>query len=175
MKINFSSFFISSACPEKIAEFEEKTALGKKQNQRKPGSKKSGNRLAMAEIDLKLQTLLLDIESGSNTACSTSLSSKAAISEDMTTSTAASHTKLDPRNAGSRAALFTDTSQYEVIDLCSPSPVARTRTVSRCQRVNDQHSEVIDLSESENEMSTEHARKARALRLFIASIRDGMS
>lgn len=124
---------LESACPEKIAEFEEKTALGKKQNQRKPGSKKSGNRLAMAEIDLKLQTLLLDIESGSNTAWSTSLSSKAAISEDRTASTTASHTKLDPRNAGCRAALSTDTSQYAVIDLRSPSPVARTCTVSRCQ------------------------------------------
>ncbi|XP_011048698.1 PREDICTED: flap endonuclease GEN-like 2 isoform X3 [Populus euphratica] len=166
---------LESACPEKIAEFEEKTALGKKQNKRKPGSKKSGNRLAMAEIDLRLQTLLLDIESGSNTACSTSLSSKAATSEDMTTSTAANHTKLDPHNAVCRAALSTETGQYEIIDLWSPSPVARTHTVSRCQRVNDQHSEVIDLSESENEMSPEHARKARALRLFIASMRDEMS
>ncbi|KAJ6339189.1 hypothetical protein OIU77_007193 [Salix suchowensis] len=123
---------LESACPEKIAEFEEKTALGRKQNQRKPASKKPENRLAMAKIDLKLQNLLLDIESGSNTACSTSFSSKAAISEDRTTSTAVCLTKQDPHNAGCRAALSADTSQYEVIDLSSPSPVAQTHTVSRC-------------------------------------------
>ncbi|KAJ6761336.1 FLAP ENDONUCLEASE FAMILY MEMBER [Salix purpurea] len=124
---------LESACPEKIAEFEEKTALGRKQNQRKPASKKSENRLAMAKIDLKLQNLLLDIESGSNTACSTSLSSKAAISEDRTTSTAVfCLTKQDPHNAGSGAVLSADTSQYELIDLSSPSPVAQTHSVSRC-------------------------------------------
>uniref|UniRef100_A0A6N2NDC5 DNA mismatch repair protein MSH3 n=1 Tax=Salix viminalis TaxID=40686 RepID=A0A6N2NDC5_SALVM len=149
------SDLLESACPERIAEFEEKTALGRKQNQRKPASKKSENRLAMDKIDLKLQNLLLDIESGSNTACSTSFSSKAAISEDRTTSTAVCLTKQDPHNAGCRAALSADTSQYE--------------------RVNDQHSDVIGLSESENEMSPEHARKARELRLFIASIRDDIS
>ncbi|KAF9676304.1 hypothetical protein SADUNF_Sadunf09G0124900 [Salix dunnii] len=126
------SDLLESACPEKIAEFEEKTALGRKQNQRKPASKKSENRLAMAKIDLKLQNLLLDIESGSNAACSTSFSSKEAISEDRTTSTAVCLTKQDPHDAGCRAALSADTSQYEFIDLSSPSPVAQTHTVSRC-------------------------------------------
>ncbi|CAK7337260.1 unnamed protein product [Dovyalis caffra] len=171
-----------SACPEKITEFEEKRALGKKQNQRKPRSKKSEDRPAMAEIDLKLQTLLLDIESGSNTACGTSLSSKSAISEDRITATTVNFAKQDPPNPESesnpavcRVAVPSDASVHEVIDLLSPSPVIQTRTVSRCQRVNDQHTDVIDLSESENERSPEHLRKARELRLFLASIRDGMS
>ncbi|KAE9464882.1 hypothetical protein C3L33_03202, partial [Rhododendron williamsianum] len=52
------SFF---ACPEKILEFEERRAQGKKQNHRKPKPKKSENRAPLKEIDLKLQNLLLDM------------------------------------------------------------------------------------------------------------------
>lgn len=187
MTINFSFFFfISSACPEKIAEFEERRALTKKQNHHKPRLKKSENRSALAEIDLKLQTLLLEIEAGSNAAFNTSFPSQIVMSEDRTTANATYITNQKPLNAESESnancsaaapCFHADPScgKHEVIDLLSPSPLTRPHTVSKFQQVNDQHIDVIDLSDSENEMSPEHARKARELRLFLASIRDDIS
>ncbi|XP_021842362.2 single-strand DNA endonuclease 1 isoform X1 [Spinacia oleracea] len=60
--------------------------------------------------------------------------------------------------------------ETDVIDLLSPSPLLRTRYVSKCQTIVEQVS-VIDLSDSEMEISPDHARKARELRLFLSSIR----
>ncbi|XP_039029008.1 single-strand DNA endonuclease 1-like [Hibiscus syriacus] len=59
-----SADLVESACPEKIKEFDDRRAL-KKKNQRKSRSKKSGKECSVAEIDRKLQNLLLDIELGS--------------------------------------------------------------------------------------------------------------
>ncbi|MFS8016434.1 putative spleen exonuclease [Helianthus anomalus] len=53
--------------------------------------------------------------------------------------------------------------ETQVVDLVSPFSVA-------CPSKN-----VIDLSESETEVSPEHAKKARELRLFVAKIRDDIS
>ncbi|XP_057995584.1 single-strand DNA endonuclease 1 isoform X2 [Hevea brasiliensis] len=181
---------IESACPEKIAEFEEKRALAKKQNHRKPRIKKSENKSSstVAEIDLRLQTLLLDIESGSNNSFNVSFPSTAVISEDSKTATAVAvhFKKQDPliaesqgdTNCNAAVSCHIDSSlpkKHEIIDLLSPSPLASTSKVSRCQHVSDQRNDVIDLSESETEMSPEHARKAREFRLFLASIRDDIS
>ncbi|XP_021730106.1 flap endonuclease GEN-like 2 [Chenopodium quinoa] len=57
---------VRSACPEKIAEFEERKAQTKKQNRRKVRPKKSDDTASMAKVDAKLQSLLLDIESKDN-------------------------------------------------------------------------------------------------------------
>ncbi|XP_010693538.2 single-strand DNA endonuclease 1 isoform X1 [Beta vulgaris subsp. vulgaris] len=53
---------LESACPEKIAEFEERKVQIKKQNRRKPKSKKLDDTASVANVDTRLQNLLLDIE-----------------------------------------------------------------------------------------------------------------
>lgn len=53
---------VERACPEKIAEFEEKRAQKKKQNCHKPRSKKSEDKASTANADLKLQELVCGIE-----------------------------------------------------------------------------------------------------------------
>ncbi|KAI3964354.1 hypothetical protein MKX01_024971 [Papaver californicum] len=55
---------IQRACPERITEFQERETLRKNQK-RKPRMKKSDKKAAMAEFDLKLQELMLDIEADS--------------------------------------------------------------------------------------------------------------
>lgn len=52
---------IESACREKILEFEERKAQRKKQNIQKRKPKKKETNSSVAELDLKLQNLLLDI------------------------------------------------------------------------------------------------------------------
>ncbi|KAH9607483.1 hypothetical protein KSS87_019380, partial [Heliosperma pusillum] len=57
---------VKSACPEKIEEFEKRRAEQKKQKNHKPRSKKSDEKASLPNVDLKLQNLLLEIESDSN-------------------------------------------------------------------------------------------------------------
>lgn len=56
-----SLLIIYSACREKILEFEERKAQRKKQNIQKRKPKKKETNSSVAELDLKLQNLLLDI------------------------------------------------------------------------------------------------------------------
>nr|CAD1821037.1 unnamed protein product [Ananas comosus var. bracteatus] len=134
---------IESACPEKITEFTEKKDEAKKQT-RKPRTRKP-NKNAVAEVDLQLKGLLLSIESQSNALTDITNRSK-------------------PTNV--------DTVKPIVIDLSSPSPPLHACKVAKCQKTTGQNV-VIEVyeSESESEVSSEHARKARELRLFIDSIR----
>ncbi|KAK8656031.1 hypothetical protein V6N13_108590 [Hibiscus sabdariffa] len=171
---------VESACPEKIKEFDDRGALEKK-NHRKSRLKKSGKECSVAEIDQKLQDLLLDIELGSK---SSSMASREIISDKMTTATEINFINLHPPvfsdsegNADSRAVILcwetgVTVPKHEVIDLLSPSPLVHSRNVSRRAQMNNQHISIIDLSDSETEKSPEHARKARELRLFLASIGD---
>uniref|UniRef100_A0A5B7A2B2 Single-strand DNA endonuclease 1 n=1 Tax=Davidia involucrata TaxID=16924 RepID=A0A5B7A2B2_DAVIN len=211
---------IESACPEKILEFEERRAQGKKPNHRKPRQKISENSASMNDIDQKLQELLLDIELKSSSIQKTSLST-GAMSENTSSVTAVDlmnqESLLDTeskssveRNAATGCCStgssvidaevidlmnqesFLDTEskssvernaaigccstgssvvEAEVIDLLSPSPPMHAHNVSKCQQANVKCIDVIDLSESETDISPEHARKARELRLFLASIR----
>lgn len=50
-------------------------------------------------------------------------------------------------------------------------PSLQNYQVAKCQTVIDQHVDVINVSESENDLSPEHEKKARELRLFLNSIR----
>ncbi|RZC72980.1 hypothetical protein C5167_048460 [Papaver somniferum] len=59
-----SADLIEIACPERITEFQERETLRKNQK-RKPRTKKSDKKAAMTELDLKLQALMLDIEADS--------------------------------------------------------------------------------------------------------------
>ena len=172
---------MSSACPEKITEFEEKRALGKKQNHRKPRAKKLESRSTVAEVDLRLQNLMLDIESESNAALKNSLPSKAVISNNRTNAIAVHLTNQEPPPIveSQKDALSCSGGpslpENNIIDLLSPSPPPRASMVSRCKQASDQCIDVIDLSDSETEMSREHVKKARELRFFLASIRDDIS
>uniref|UniRef100_A0A2P2K2K9 Flap endonuclease GEN-like 2 n=1 Tax=Rhizophora mucronata TaxID=61149 RepID=A0A2P2K2K9_RHIMU len=169
---------IESACPEKIAEFEERRALGKKQNHQKRRPKTLEKISAMPDINSKLETLLFDIELGSDTAnCSASFHTSTKISETRTSSTALNFTNQDLLNANAITSRYrggASIAKNEVIDLLSPSPPRRDDTVSRFQG-NDPSIDLVELSESETEMSPEHARKARELRVFLASIRGEIS
>ncbi|KAK3220755.1 hypothetical protein Dsin_014725 [Dipteronia sinensis] len=242
---------IESACPEKIVEFDEKRP------QARP--KKSKPKSSVAEIDPKLQALLLDIESESSTLHNATFSSRAVMLNNRTRATDDDFTRRyslrnlesesdadvyatrrptdarseivnllspspvsscttrrptdarsviinlsspspvpsrnvsrfqqviamqpDPlldseseRNADGNATLpchltGITVAHSETIDLLSPSPMCN-RNVSRNVEMNYQHSNVLNLSDSETERSPEHEKKARDLRLFLASIRD---
>ncbi|XP_062152570.1 single-strand DNA endonuclease 1 isoform X2 [Alnus glutinosa] len=170
------SELVQSACPEKIVEFERK-AEEKKQNHRKARQKKSEKGSSVAEIDLKLQRLLLDIELGSSSVHDPSFSS-VLISGNCTAATEVDLTNqdmlLDPKcsaNCNGDMSCY-QVGKSEVIDLLSPPPTRQHHTVSKFPQSNCQDIDVIDLSESETDVSPEHERKARELRLFLASIRD---
>ncbi|XP_050222035.1 single-strand DNA endonuclease 1 [Mercurialis annua] len=191
---------VESACPERIAEFEQKRALGKKQNHRKPRTKKAESRSTVAEINLMLQNLMLDIESESNTALNDSVPSRSVISGDSISSKSVvsgdfvpsksmisgertsgiavrlgSKSNLNNNAASSSCYVGASLPKNEVIDLLSPSPAPPCRMVSRCQPTNDQFIDVINLSDSETEMSPEHVKKGTELSSFLASIRYDIS
>ncbi|XP_075648041.1 single-strand DNA endonuclease 1 isoform X1 [Castanea sativa] len=172
---------VESACPEKIVEFEEERAERKKQNQRKTRPKKSEKGSSVTEIDLKLQRLLLDIELESSSVRNASFSSNVEISESHTAAPEVDLTnqdlRLDPKSSDDVSCneVGPSTAKSEVIDLLSPSPPRQSRIVSKFPKSNGQCIDVIDLSESETDVSPEHERKARELRLFLASIRDEIS
>ncbi|KAF5743545.1 flap endonuclease GEN-like 2 isoform X4 [Tripterygium wilfordii] len=176
---------VESACPEKIVDFEEKRALGKKQNRCKPRRNKSELR-SVADIEFKLESLLLDIELGSNTACSLPFPCRALVPGSKTSVVEVDYMKKDlPLDANSEINTYynpsipcfrtvSNTDRSEVIDLSSPSPLMHFRTTSRPEQKRSQTVNVIDLSDSEADMSPEHERKARELRLFLASLKDGI-
>ncbi|GLU21081.1 hypothetical protein SLE2022_372440 [Rubroshorea leprosula] len=174
---------VESACPEKIVEFEQRRALGKKQKQRKSRPKKSESKTSMAAIDKKLQDLLLDIELGSNPI---PIPSRADVADNITPAAVFNfknqgplvgldmeeeEDSVDRRVTMSCQPSCPSVQQDEVIDLLSPSPV-HSRYASRFPEVNDQKINVIDLSDSEMDISPEHERKARELRSFLAKIHD---
>ncbi|MED6180928.1 hypothetical protein PIB30_014483 [Stylosanthes scabra] len=172
---------IKSACPEKILEFEEKKAQKKKQNIQKRRPKKKESTSSVAELDEKLQNLLLDINLGDKAnrngvsfGCSTSM---AATNLSTSEFSHRSDENIEPiRNISTNEAVSSSIStssvhKVEVIDLLSPSPAPKQ---SHEQRLSKQNVEVINLIDLENDMSPEHKEKAKDLRLFLASIRNEM-
>lgn len=121
----------------------------RKQKHHKPSRRKQKSSAAIAELDLKLQNLLLDINLGSNAEVQDSIPSP---SRPIMPAKAL----VDPGLVSSSSNAF----DFDFIDLVSPSPAIRGRV------------DVICLSDSETETSPEHERKARDLRLFLSSIRD---
>ncbi|XAR66208.1 Spleen exonuclease [Bertholletia excelsa] len=169
---------IKSACPEKIQEFEERRAQGKK-----PRQKKSETRADIEKIDLKLQDLLLGTELESRTSLRPPLSMEKASETRNDTShidlvnqklvhfvEEKSKTKL--KTASNCHPTSSSAETVEVIDLLSPSPHVPGCRVPKCQQGEVECIDIIDLSDSETEASPEHARKARELRLFLSSIRE---
>ncbi|XP_022140863.1 flap endonuclease GEN-like 2 [Momordica charantia] len=162
---------LQSACPEMIVEFEEQKAQGMKQNRRKTKTKKS--EAAVAEIDKRLQTLLLQIESESRAVHSLSLSHTPIVSESSTSATGVD--EMNQEDFLDVEPTIIDrtrsTERIEVIDLLSPSPAIQTSKVSKFQQENSEKIDVIDLSDAESDRSPEHERKARELRAFLVSLR----
>ncbi|XP_028205653.1 flap endonuclease GEN-like 2 isoform X3 [Glycine soja] len=173
---------IESACREKILEFEERKAQRKKQNIQKRKPKKKETNSSVAELDLKLQNLLLDInlrdEANFNASDSSGRISR--ITTDMAEADLNTTDLLplshDIEHTGliqnSSSEVVSSIDKNEIIDLLSPSPPKKSNLSSKCQQSSDQHIEVINLSDSENDMSVEHKQKAKELRLFLASIRN---
>ncbi|KAL0299505.1 UNVERIFIED_CONTAM: Flap endonuclease GEN-like 2 [Sesamum radiatum] len=184
--VSFS--FSVSACPEKIVEFHERKAEKQKAARRSRPMKADKRAAEMKEIEEKLQKLLLEIEQESITA-SNAVSLGALMPQKIPTNV---HVDLDDRrlclnaevvpmsregndssNRGSSGSGFYSTAsaslETEIIDLVSPPPRVHTHEVLKCQEVRN--IDVIELSDTDD-ASPEHARKARELRLFMASIRD---
>lgn len=142
---------------------------------------------SMAELDLKLQNLLLD----DNLADQTNQNSSDSIERILRETSAMAEAVLNTQdlvlshdddiehdawiqNINKNISSNEDVSCKDknvVIDLLSPSPLKPSNT-SKFHSSSDQHIEVINLSDSENEMSIEHKQKAKELRLFLASIRN---
>ncbi|GMN44623.1 hypothetical protein TIFTF001_013821 [Ficus carica] len=168
---------LERACPEKIVEYEEGKAQKKKQNYRKARAKKSGNESSVAEIDLRLQNLLLDIESGSSNdtifTCPSLASSMEISGKDANVFKTIPIFERESRSCNEEGP---DGSKYErdIIDLLSPSPPRLRWKLSDKQQVkpNPKVVDAIELSDSETDMSPGHQRKARELRLFLANIKD---
>ncbi|KAL3834448.1 hypothetical protein ACJIZ3_009184 [Penstemon smallii] len=180
---------VESACPEKIEEFQQRKSQKQKQT-RKSNPKKVNNKSEdLEEIDKKLQELILDIERESNATTNAAVLETLApkkvgtftdfssFDQRKTELESSSQIIEESNNRGSSSSgcylSSSSTSlETEIIDLLSPSPlVQRARVVSECREMRS--IEVIDLSESDNDdVSPEHAKKARELRLFIANVRD---
>ncbi|KAL2527266.1 Flap endonuclease GEN-like 2 [Abeliophyllum distichum] len=167
---------VQSACPERILEFELRRAQEKKPNSRRSRPKKVETRADIKEIDQKLQELLLEIERN-NTPTYNAITLGGSMLEETGASTKSESNsgRCEERNNGeSSSSNFYSTASSdfttEIIDLTSPAPPMRAIGVSRCQ--DTKCINVIELSESENDVSPEHTVKARELRLFISSIRD---
>ncbi|CAI0403402.1 unnamed protein product [Linum tenue] len=180
---------IQNACPEKIVEFEENKAIAKKQNQRKARTKKPQKGHAAAELDSKLQNLLLEIDSGNGSSCTPHEDAKKC--DEMVGNSEAWHDEeagsescdmsISPLQSDKTTTEFmlisplqSNSTTTEFIDLLTPAPLPSSRVFPTCQNENAEPIviPVIDLSDSETERSPEHLRRARDLRLFIASIKD---
>ncbi|KAG7013227.1 Flap endonuclease GEN-like 2 [Cucurbita argyrosperma subsp. argyrosperma] len=159
---------LQSACPEMIVEFEEQRAQGRKPNKCRTKTKKS--EATVAEIDERFRTLLLEIESESRAV--RNLSQAPIVSENSNSATGLDDLQeiiLDVEPTIVDHAHGTE--NVEVINLLSPSPAIQTRKVSKFRQGNCEKIDVIDLSDTENDQSPEHERKARELRLFLASLK----
>lgn len=145
---------VESACPEKILEFEEKIAEKKKP---KPRPKPSDTNKSLSEIEVKLQELVLEIEDASSSAHTFRLLDEPPVNtrSNGAESCCAIETEIVNLSTPFVDRKSNGKGETEIVDLSSPFPV-----------------DVIELSESETDVSPEHTKKARELRLFVASIRD---
>ncbi|KAL1217301.1 Single-strand DNA endonuclease 1 [Cardamine amara subsp. amara] len=179
---------VERACPEKIIEFKEKMAAKKKKPKPKRKQKETSSPTkysSVTELSLKLQDLAL---SSSSTVTTTSTVEAEQEKEQQNSKkhnylclidsparencNNAWSTTMDRFDAGPNSCLFYP--ETEVIDLISPCPEARSRSVSRSYQEQKSHDHqletVIELSDSETD-DEEHCRKARELRIFLENIR----
>lgn len=115
----------------------------------------------MKEIERKLQGLLDGIEKEST-------SSANLVSQRGTTDS--SSKKGETSHSGSPVPGWSATA--DVIDLISPAPRLHTRDRELSKSKEVRRIDVVELSDTDNEVSPQHARKMRELKLFMATIRD---
>ncbi|CAA7056390.1 unnamed protein product [Microthlaspi erraticum] len=183
---------VERACSEKIIEFKEKMEAKKKKpkpKQKQPKSKEKETSSptkssSLIELSLKLQEIDLNSTSAvaSNTIEEAGQEKEPQISKKHDyLCLMDSPTKENSNNDWSTMDRFdvgsSSCSSYpetEVIDLISPCPEARSRSMSRSyeeQKSHDHQLEtVIELSDSETD-DEEHCRKRRELRMFLENIR----
>ncbi|KAL9324117.1 hypothetical protein ACSQ67_008974 [Phaseolus vulgaris] len=163
-------------------------AQKKKQNIQKRRPKKKETNSSLAELDLKLQNLLLDnnLRDQANFNASDSSERISRITTPVAEADLNTQDLLHLSHDIEHTGLIHDTSntysssnkvvstigKNEIIDLLSPSPPKKFNFSSKCEQSSDQNIEVINLSDSENDVSVEHKQKAKELRLFLASIRN---
>ncbi|KAI4320022.1 hypothetical protein MLD38_033549 [Melastoma candidum] len=175
---------LKSACPERILDYENDLALRKKQNNRKSRRRKPEHVPLAPELDEKLQQLLLEIDSGSTSnirrTCPTADSAEpinqgSAMSIDLCNGGSLVKNKAD---GGCTACSKVGPSTVEeLIDLSSPSPSLEVlpSVIRNCSQLNGGRNcmqDIISLSDSDMEVSPEHAKKARELRLFISGLKE---
>ncbi|KAL3342072.1 hypothetical protein AABB24_026208 [Solanum stoloniferum] len=183
---------VERACPERILEFQERRAQGKKRNNARSRPRKLEKTQLLGQIDKKLQDLLLEIDRETSTTNDTT-SLCGSVSEDD--DDIAQIQLVDPgiqshytwnSNCVKKGGDFTCgitscqessispvSSEDEVIDLTSPPPLQHASGNSKHLEDSVQCIDLIELSDSDNEMfSPEHARRARELRMFIAGIKN---
>ncbi|KAJ8554451.1 hypothetical protein K7X08_025129 [Anisodus acutangulus] len=180
---------VQRACPERILEFQERRAQGKKRNTNRSRPRKL-EKTPLGQIDQKLQDLLLEIDrEGSATNYTTFLCGS--VSEDdesfaqiqLVDPGIQSHDTWNSNSvkkggftSGSaicqESNVLPASSEDEVIDLTSPPPLRHASGNSKVQEDKVQRMDVIELSDSENDMFSREHTRARELRMFIAGIKD---
>ncbi|KAG9142433.1 hypothetical protein Leryth_018212 [Lithospermum erythrorhizon] len=153
---------IESACPERILEFQERRTQAKKLGRHRSRQKKTESSVELHEIDLNLDKLQLDSEEDGTSINNSSLLRRSGSNRTEVNRTT-QNIDLDaetPEHESTALAM-----SGEVIDLVSPQQINSTYQAATPSKID-----VIDLSDSENEISPEHVRKARELRLFMAKL-----
>ncbi|PKA58828.1 Flap endonuclease GEN-like 2 [Apostasia shenzhenica] len=139
-----SADLVKCACPEKLSEFMERKIIGNKRNKRALRPKRDTRKADLTELYTQLQDLLLDKEPESHILPFTSQ-----------VLPGASLSGVGP----------------EVIDLSSPSPSSlRPCKIIKSDKVAYPEVILIDLCESDTDVTPKHDRKARELRSFTDSI-----
>ncbi|GER46655.1 flap endonuclease GEN-like protein [Striga asiatica] len=165
---------VESACPEKIKEFHERKAHKQKPTKNKSRAVKVESKSDTVDVHKKLQELLLDIERDSCTmnngaTCHVGLDYQQNSITSLNYSESKSEHSLSLSSSSGSRSIGKD-----IIDLISPPPKQTiARGVSNFREM--EFSDVIELSDTDNDVSPEHARKAKELRMFIANIRDEIS
>lgn len=165
-------------------DYENNLALRKKQISRKPRQSKPEHGPVSPELDEKLQQLLLEIDSGSASNIRTTCLSADSAAHGNQGSAMSTLLYKEGSSVGREAyggAIACNrvgpSAAEELIDLSSPLPSLEVRpsAIRKCSQLDSRRDclqDVIILSDSDMEMSPEHAKKARELRLFIAGLKE---
>lgn len=190
MLLNLLFLLYNRACPERILEFQERRAQGKKRNNARSRPRRLEKTQLLGQIDQKLQDLLLEIDRETSTTddttflCGSVSEYDEGIEIQLVDQGIRSHytwnsncVKKDDFTYGSASCQESNnllaSSEDEVIDLTSPPPLQHASGNSKHLEDNVQRIDLIELSDSENDMfSPEHTRRARELRMFIAGIKN---
>ncbi|XP_024013688.1 flap endonuclease GEN-like 2 isoform X2 [Eutrema salsugineum] len=177
---------VERACPEKILEFKEKMEAKKKKpkpKQKQPKSKQKETSSptkssSLIELSLKLQHIVLNPTSVEEAEQEKEQQNPkkhnylSLIDSPAKENSNSDWSIMDRFGVtSSSCSLYPET---EVIDLISPCPEVRSRSMTRSyqeQKSHDQKLEtVIELSDSETD-DEEHCRKSRELRMFLENIK----